>query len=161
MADKQPWLELYDAEITADQLTRLINKRIQQRRAERGEVKRTFPTFGFIAVMPHPPAAGDYPATLYHHLRQLNELETAETAPILVDSPSTRLPLLGPLWQLIRRAAHELVLFYVNRHITHTTISHNHLVNILNEQTRLLQQQQTEIEKLQREVEELQKSVIE
>lgn len=157
MAHPQSWLELHDAEITADHLTSRIETRIQQRRAELGEVKRTFPTFGFIAAMPQPPAAGDYSATLYHHLRQLNELETADTTPILVDSPSTRLPLLGPLWQLIRRAAHELVLFYVNRHIAHTTISQNHLVNILNEQTGLLQQQQAEIEKLQREVEKLQK----
>ena len=157
MVDKRPWLDIDDEELTADQLNTLITQRIQQRRAELGEVKRTFPTFGFVAAMPEPPTTGDYSATLYHHLQRLNGLETAETTPLLVPSPSTRLPLLGPLWQTIRRAAHELVLFYVNRHIAHTTTFHNHLINILNEQTRHLQQQQTEIDKLRQEVETLQK----
>ena len=83
-------------------------------------------------------------------------METAETEPILVASPSTRIPILGPLWGTIRRAAHDLVLFYVNRNIAHNTTFHNHLINILNEQTRLLQQQQAEIERLQQKIEELQ-----
>jgi len=157
MSDKQPWLELYDAEVTADQLIATIEKRVQQRQAEQGEIKRILPTFGFIAAMPRPPTENDYSTTLYYHLQQLNEMETAETAPILVPSPSTRLPLLGPLWQFIRRAAHELVLFYVNRHIAHNAIFHNHLINILNEQTCLLQKQQEEIERLQREVQKLER----
>jgi hypothetical protein len=152
---QKKWLELYDEEVTADQLMTTIEKRVQQRQAAQGEIKRTFPTFGFIAPMPHPPAEGDYSATLYHHLQRLNEMETAETTPLLVPSPNTRLPLLGPLWQLIRRAAHELVLFYVNRHIAHNTTFHNHLINILNEQTNLLQAQQQEIEKLQLEIQTL------
>ena len=108
--------------------------------------------------MPQPPAENDYSATLYHHLQQLNEIEMPETTPLLVPSPSTRLPLLGPLWQTIRRSAHELVLFYVNRHIAHNSILHNHLINILNEQTRLMQQQQAEIEQLRKDVQSLQGS---
>jgi hypothetical protein len=155
MSDKQLWLEINDEEITAEQLTATVAARAQQRQAELGEVKLTFPAFGFVAAMPQPPDIGDYSATLYHHLQRLNEMETAETEPILVPSPSTRLPVIGPLWQLIRRAAHELVLFYVNRHIAHNTVVHNHLISILNEQTRLLQEQQIEIEKLQIEVEML------
>jgi hypothetical protein len=99
----------------------------------------------------------DYSALLYYHLHQLNEMETAETAPILVPSPSTRLPLLGSLWQFIRGAAHGLVLFYVNRYIAHNAIFHNHLINILNEQTRLLQRQQEEIERLHGEVQKLER----
>lgn len=157
MSDKQPWLELYDTEVTAEQLIATIEKRVQQRLAEQGEIKRIFPTFGFIAAMPQPPTDQDYSATLYYHLQRLNEMETAETAPILVPSPSTRLPLLGPLWQFIRGAAHELILFYVNRYIAHNAIFHNHLINILNEQTHLLQRQQEEIEKLRRDVQKLER----
>ncbi len=153
MSKPPPWLELYDEEVTADHLTDLIQQRVQQRQAQLGEVKRTFPAFGFVAAMPEPPTARDHSATLYHHLRRLNETDIIETAPLLVPSPTTRLPLLGPLWALIRRAAHELVLFYVNRHIAHNTTFHNHLINILNEQTRLLEQQQTEIERLNLEIE--------
>jgi hypothetical protein len=157
MSDKQPWLELYDTEVTADQLISTIEKRVQQRLAEQDEINLILPTFGFIAAMPQPPMANDYSATLYYHLQQLNEMETAETAPILVPSPSTRLPLLGPLWQFIRGAAHGLVLFYVNRYIAHNAIFHNHLINILNEQTRLLQRQQEEIERLHGEVQKLER----
>ena len=160
MTNQQPWLELHDEEITAVHLITTIKQRVQQRRAQLGEVKRTFPTFGFVAPMPQPPAKGDYSATLFHHLRQLNEMETAETKPILVNSPSTRIPILGSLWGTIRRAAHDLVLFYVNRTIAHNTTFHNHLINILNEQTRLLQQQQAEIEQLRLEVEKLKKGEI-
>jgi hypothetical protein len=157
MSDKQPWLELYDTEVTADQLISIIEERVQQHQAEQGEVKHILPTFGFIAAMPQSPMENDYSALLYYHLHQLNEMETAETAPILVPSPSTRLPLLGPLWQFIRGAAHGLVLFYVNRYIAHNAIFHNHLINILNEQTRLLQRQQEEIERLHGEVQKLER----
>jgi hypothetical protein len=48
MSDKQPWLEINDEEITAEQLTATVAARAQQRQAELGEVKLTFPAFGFV-----------------------------------------------------------------------------------------------------------------
>ncbi len=42
-------------------------------------------------------------------------LDAQETGPVLAPSPATALPLLGPIWRRVRGAAHQLVLFYVNR----------------------------------------------
>jgi ABC-type polysaccharide/polyol phosphate export permease len=74
------------------------------------------------------------------------------TEPILASSPATRIPVLGRLWQLIRGGAHTLVLFYVNRAVSHQTMTNNYLVSVLNRLTVVVEEQQRTIAKLQAEV---------
>ena len=58
-----------------------------------------------------------------------------DTDPLLVDSPSTQIPVIGRLWSSIRGAAHNLVLFYVNRSIAHQTNINSYMVSVLNRLT--------------------------
>ncbi len=152
--DNKPWIVIEDTAVSAAALEAQIEERVQMRRQQLGRVNPDFPSFGFVAEMPRPPYPGAN-ATLYYHLRQVNEMETAVTTLVLAPSPATRLPLLGRLWGLIRQQVHELVLFYVNRSGARQARLENHLVSLLNEQTRLLQLQQVEIEALRQRLAEL------
>jgi hypothetical protein len=145
------WLTIQDPVITAVELQAQIEARVQMRRQTLGQVAPEFPSFGFVVKMPQPPYPGANPR-LYHHLRQLNEMDAAATAANLAPSAAARLPLLGRLWGLARRQAHELILFYVNRLGARQARLESHLISLLNEQTTLLQQQQVEIEALRRRV---------
>ena len=127
-------LEIHDPEVDPQALMAEIRQRIQSRRAELGYEKRTFPTFGDAVPYPDPPNDLPYSADLYHHLRQANILyEEVETAPILAHSAALRVPVLGGLWKLIRRQAHNLVLFYVNRGLAHQVTVDRHQISVLNQ----------------------------
>ena len=125
-------LEIHDPELEPAELMAEIRRRIQNRRKELGYDDRTFPSFGDAVALPEPPQDLTYSAELYHHLRQANTLyDEVETEPVLAYSASLRLPGLGRLW-LIRRQAHSLVLFYVNRNLSHQVMVNRHMVSILN-----------------------------
>lgn len=145
-------VEIHDPEIDTDAIMGEIRERIARRRAELGYEKRIFPAFG-AAAYPGEPEDVDYDADLYHHLRLVNESYTRlETAPVLVASPATRLPLLGKLWSLIRSSAHDLILFYVNRAVNHQTNTNRHLISVLNRLAAVNAEQQRTIKALQAEV---------
>ena len=158
MRDKELWLELHDPEISSADLVAEIENRVQQRRAELGQVRLVFPTFGTVSPFPEPPTDRPYNPNLYHHLRQANEMGSPETAPLLADSPATQIPLAGRFWKLIRSQVHELILFYVNRYVGYETQLDNHLISSLNEMTRVIQVQQEEIDSLHQELKELQEA---
>jgi len=73
----------------------------------------------------------------------------------LVSSPATRIPVLGRIWQLIRGGAHGLVLFYVNRAVTHQTEINRQLVSVLNRMTVAIETQQRTIIGLQADLDAL------
>jgi hypothetical protein len=129
-----------------------IESRVERRWEQYGRITPQFPTFGQTAAMPAPPHDA---SALYHHLRQLNELEGPPVTPVLVPSPITQLPVIGRLWQFIRKQAHDLVLFYVNRANAYNYRAHSQLISTLNELVRLTQQQQEEIRRLRAEIEVL------
>ncbi len=155
MQENESWLKIDDPQMTSTALEAEVAGRVAQRRVVLGEIRPKFPTFGILS--PPPQVTLDNQA-LAHHLRQLNELEPVPTAPLLVASPATRVPLLGSLWQLVRKQFHELILFYVNRAASHETQVDNYLINTLNELTRIIQSQQEEIERLQDEIRVLQEA---
>jgi hypothetical protein len=97
--------------------------------------------------------------SLYWHLRALNTHTVPETTAVLANSPATQIPVLGRLWQTIRREAHNLVLFYVNRSLRYTTNEQQEVTHVLNELTRLSQAQQMEIEQLKTELQSLQEDM--
>ena len=155
MQENESWLKIDDPQMTSTALEAEVAGRVAQRRVVLGEIRPKFPIFGILS--PPPQVTLDNQA-LAHHLRQLNELAPVPTAPLLVASPATRVPLLGSLWQLVRKQFHELILFYVNRAASHETQVDNYLINTLNELTRIIQSQQEEIERLQDEIRVLQEA---
>jgi len=148
--DEKRWIVIEDEVTTAVLL-------LTARRAATGQPSPIdYPAFGYLSPMPQPPESGAVSKTLYHHLRQLNEMDAPDAAPVLYVSPATKMPILGRLWGMVREQAHGLVLFYVNRAMAHETAVNTHTLNTLNELTRLTQLQQEEIVRLQEIVARLQ-----
>lgn len=149
--------EIRDPDIDPEQIMAEIRARIERRRAELGYEQRTFPTFG-AAAYPGEPKDIPFDEDLHHYLRLANEsYSEVETDAVLLDSPSTQLPVAGPLWKNVRRAAHDLVLFYVNRSIAHQTNINSYLVSVLNRLTTVVEEQQRTIDRLESEVQDLRK----
>jgi hypothetical protein len=145
---------IHDPEVDIDDIMAQIRRRVEERRKAYGHDRQVFPTFG-VATCPSEPEDEDHDATLYQHLRLANETYAArETASSLTPSPSTRVPVLGRLWELVRSQAHSLVLFYVNRSITDQVNVDRHIISALNRLTAQMQEQQQEIEALRRELAE-------
>ena len=149
MKENNSWLKISDTEMTSAELEAEVERQVQQRRKTLGQVRPQFPTFGVLS--PAPEFKLNNP-TLEHHLRQANQMSPLPTTPVLATSPATRIPLLGNLWQLVRRQFHELILFYVNRAASHEIMVDNHIISTLNELTRVIQAQQEEIERLRDEI---------
>lgn len=127
-------VEIHDPEIDPQALMAEIRSRIEARRRELGYVAQTFPSFGDAIEMPEPPQNLSYSIELYHHLQQANLLYSeVNTEPFLTESSSLKIPILGRLWRLIRRQAHNLVLFYTNRTLAHQVTVNRHLVSVLNQ----------------------------
>lgn len=137
-----PWIKLTDETLSAADLEAQVEARL----AQREPLAVDFPRFGHVAPFPEPDRP--WAPTLFYHLQQLNEMPPPATDPILAASPAQRVPLLGRFWSLIRRQAHALVLFYVNRAVAEHTRAHNHTLSVLNELTRIADAQQAEIERL-------------
>lgn len=149
MTEHESWLKISDSEVSSRELEREVARRVQTRREELGFYHSEFPDFGVLSPEPE---IWINNAALAHHIRQLNELTPPPLTPDLAPSPATRVPLLGNLWQLIRRQFHDLVLFYVNRAASHETRVDNHLISTINELSRILQEQQKEIARLKEQV---------
>lgn len=155
MTDKQhdPWLEIHDSEISSVTLAARVEERLKARREQLGPVSRHFPTFQDQALDLAEGALAD--VNMRELLRQLQELPAPPTHAILAPSPATRLPLLGRLWQLVRSQTHELVLFYVNRHVAHQAQRNHLLSNALNQLNATIQAQKQEMERLEARLEAL------
>lgn len=139
------WLELDDSEITSNALAARVEERVKARREQLGSVSRSFPTFQAKA----PVLDRATPLEMQDLMRQLQELPEPPTHATLAPSPATRLPLFGRLWQLIRSQTHELVLFYVNRHVANQAQQNHLLSSALRHLSAIVQTQQQQIERLQ------------
>ena len=148
-------IEIRDPEIDAQEIVAEIRDKIDRRRKELGYEHMIFPSFGAV-VYPGRPGDIPYDPDLYHHLKLVNKLYTeVETQPALEASPALRIPVVGQLWQLIRREAHNMVLFYVNRSINHEIAVHRHVISVLNLLTAENQKLQRSILALSEELEQL------
>lgn len=106
--------------------------------------------------MPVRPGDSQLDANLYHYLELANKsYNQFESGANLQLSPATRIPILGRIWSLVRRQAHELVLFYVNRNIEHQVAVNQQMVSALNLLTASLEEQQRQSRELEKEIEEL------
>lgn len=151
-----PWITIHDEAVTSEELVMEVEQRVARRRAELGEVKLVFPTFGHISTFPEP-AEADNEANphLYYYLKQANKIPSTAVGPVLAPSPATQMPILGRLWGLIRGEMHNLILFYVNRSVADQNQLNVNLVSALNELTRVVQAQRAEIENLRAEIRRL------
>ena len=148
-------LEIHDPEIDTAQIMEQIRERIRRRRQELGYPRETFPAFG-AAAYPGEPESGDFDHDLYYHLRRANDLYYqigVESA--LAPSPTTSVPILGRLWGMIRREAHNLVLFYLGKSAQQQVAVNRHLVGTLNRMAVQLQQQKMELQGLREEIAQL------
>lgn len=148
-------IEIHDPEIDVSQIMEKIRERMRHRREELGYASQTFPAFGATAF-PGEPASGEYEADLYYHLRRANELYYqigVET--MLAPSPATRIPVVGWLWGMVRREAHNLVLYYLGKLTRQQATVNRHLVSTMNRMTVQLREQHAELQTLRAKVEQL------
>lgn len=153
------FVSIEDDEISPDQLMEMVRARMQTR--DWSNMRRVdLAPYGSATEVPAPPNGVAYDFDLFRDLRHLNRIYfTAETEPVLVDSPSTSVPIFGSIWKLIRRQMHELVLFYVNRGVTHQIKVDDQMVRVLNSLVRTNLEQQQEIDSLRQELHTLKASV--
>lgn len=147
-----PWIVIYDEQITSEELVREVERRVEQRRAELGEVSLVFPTFGYVSSYPDVPLERRVSPHLFYYLEQANKMPPPTVEPALAPSPATRAPVVGGMWQRIRGEMHNLVLFYVNKSVREQNRVNANLVSTLNELTRVIQDQQAEIDALRAEL---------
>lgn len=150
-------IEIHDPEISTVEIMEQIRARIRQRRQELGYDKRVFPSFGGT-IYPGEPDDLPFDPNLYHHLRMANTaFAQFETEAQLPPTRATQLPVFGKLWQRARAYLHRIVLFYVNRSITHQVNINRHLVSVLNQLTVQNQMQQRQIAALENQLAVLRK----
>jgi hypothetical protein len=151
-------IEIHDPEIDPARIMEEIRERIRRRREELGYPQRVFPAFG-AAAYPGEPEGEGYDITLYFHLRRANEnYHQIDVAPLIVPSSRSSIPILGPLWDRIRREAHNLVLFYVNKLAQRQVTVNRHLVSTLNRMAVQIQEQQRRIKALEEELRRIKES---
>lgn len=142
-------IEIHDPAIDPAEIMAEIRERIQKRREELGYVTQRFSSFG-ETQFPGRPEDVAYDPDLYDHLELANELYLqVETKADLQSSAALRVPILGSLWSMIREQAHQLVLFYVNREVSHQIGVNREIVSVLNKLATINVDQQREINKLQ------------
>ena len=148
-------IEIHDPEIDPNRIIQEIRERIRRRREELGYPRPIFPTRAGAAY-PGEPEGEDYDVALYFHLRRANEsYHQVGVEPLIVPSPRSSIPILGPLWDRIRREAHNLVLFYVNKLAQRQVTVNRHLVSTLNRMAVQIQEQQRRIGALEEELRKL------
>lgn len=130
-----------------------IQARLAAAQAE--QPKKPVPTFPHI-VYPGKPADIPYDVALYQHLQAAErQAPDFERDLLLSKSPLQSWPLIGPLFQKIRRGLHRIALFYVNRSLKHQFQINRHLLESVGRLTAVTQQQQRTIQALQNELEAL------
>lgn len=153
-AQNRPWIEIDDPQLSSAELVQRVEARFKKRLDDLGPVDRHFPSFDPSASLPESDNQEEYTAMMRYYLQNLEQQEPPDTTPTLAPSPATRLPIVGRLWQLVRREAHQLVLFYVNRHLAHQTRLNNEIAGALREMAALLRAQDEEIQRLRAELRE-------
>lgn len=146
-----PLFEIRDRAIDSEAIMAELRRRIAERRVALGDETEPLPAFALAPLSPE--VAKWLGPTLYQELRHLNDsFNDVETSANLADSPATQLPLVGRAWRTVRRHAHDLVLFYVNRQLAHQVTVNRTLIGLLNQMAATLAEQRQQIDSLQRQL---------
>ena len=123
--------------------SRAIVQQVRQILAERGQ-----------AAAADEPAQADSSAIERHLQQVVLASQTLPSAPDLAASPATKLPLIGPLWASLRRQAHQLTLFYVNRAAGHQIGVNHELHGAISQLRDLVAAQEKRIASLEQQLEQ-------
>jgi hypothetical protein len=132
-----------------------IRREMQKRREQGIYQTARFSEFEDVTC-PEEPVGDEHNPLLYFHLRQVNQSYTRFNVELdLSPSRLDRLPVIGLLWNTLRRHLHSLSIFYVGK-VVHPMITFNrHLVTILNVVVRQGQQRDAELTELKQRLSEL------
>lgn len=138
-----------------DVIMATIRREMQKRREQGIYQTGRFSEFEDVTC-PEEPEGDEHNPLLYFHLRQVNQPYTRFNVELdLSPSRLDRLPVIGLLWNSLRRHLHSLSIFYVGK-VVHPMITFNrHLVTILNVVVRQGQQRDAELTELKQRLSEL------
>ena len=155
MIDPQEVIDIRDPEINVEEIMQRLRERIHQRRLNaRAEGKEThYLLQSEASASSENPFSGEF----YYDLRLLREqAESIWVSPSVVGRP---LPLLNRLWLRVRRAAHELVIYYVNMLAGRQVTVNRTTANLLGELVQVVETLAKRVETLERELAELRATV--
>jgi len=118
-----------EGEIDVEDIMRQIRAHIAKRQGQ------------MAGSMPPPPHNGRLSDEVYNELHQANA--SFDKTYVSVYLTPAHVPLAGGLWQRLRQAAHNLVIFYVNRLAAAQIGFNHHIVRVLNELVRILDEDDT------------------
>ncbi len=124
------WLQFVDEAVDPVALGTELKRRAAGHRVDR----RWRPRYGERSLREQAHSADELLQRLAHHLERLEALQDARAASDrleLAPSPAARRPVIGRLWGMVRRQAHDLVLYYVNIQAAHQSEIDHHLVEAL------------------------------
>ena len=152
----QNQVEIHASGIDVDEIMTTIRHNIQHRQKTSHRTPINFPEFEEL-ICPEEPADGEHSALLYFLLREMNQTHTPplQAIPELTPSPMDKLPILGYLWNMLRRHLHGLSIFYTNK-LGRQIVTHlRYPVVVLNLMTRLNQKREAELVELKQRVTDL------
>jgi len=150
-------IEIRDPEINVAEIMEEIRRNIGQRQSEARDRKVAFPTFD-ATVTPEAAPTEEMERVLHHHLSQAN-LHYDKIGVALQFMPRP-VPLIGRLWTVLRREAHNLVIFYVNTLAARQITFNDHVLRALNALAQMVMgKSQAEVARLEAELRTLQERV--
>ena len=119
-------IEVREPAIDDQALMARLRDKVEARRIQ-GLWPESLPDF----ALSEPPLVDD--SRLQYHLEQANALhEQVWVGLSLAPSAATQVPILGRLWASVRRQAHQLVLYYLEKAISRQLSVNKHVVGALN-----------------------------
>ncbi len=118
-------IEIKDPEIDAEEIMRRIREHI---RARRIQAQAQGIDFESLVNGTHPQRFGE---DLYREMRQVNASASQMGVMVSLVKPQRQIPILSPLLQRIRQAAHQLVVYYVNQLAAQQNHHNRQIVNVL------------------------------
>jgi hypothetical protein len=148
-------VEIHASGIDVDAIMDTIRRNIRRRRSEGFYQITDFPEFEEV-TLPEEPAGDLQSPLLYFYLRQVNQPYNQFYVELdLAPSRVERLPLVGSLWNTLRRHLHSLSIFYVNKIAGPIVTFNRQVVIILNLMTRQDWKRDAELAELKQRLAEL------
>jgi hypothetical protein len=147
--------ETHTQNIDVDAVMEIIRREMQKRREQGKYQAQRFFEFEDVTC-PEEPDSDDHNPLLYFLLSQVNQPVTRFSVELdLNPSRLDNLPVIGLLWNTLRRHLHSLSIFYVAKVVHPMTTFNRHLATILNIVVRQGQQRDVELTKLKQRLAEL------
>lgn len=153
-ASIEDMVTIHAPEIDVDEIMATIRRNMQTREGTNGAIS----TLEFKDITcPEEAMDGEYAPLLHFLLQEMNKTYILKppTAPELTPSPLDKAPLIGSIWNILRRHLHSLSIYYTNKMGRQISTHNRYPVVMLNLMTRLNQKRDAEIATLKQELAEL------